>query len=134
MEYEGFESVDHKGIVPFGKYEGKLFSEVLRDDPAYCTWVQISEDDVSDMLIDFQTYLKEQGFEPVLEKGKHAGKHYREVMKEDPSYCRWVMSLDREEGTSSSIILFKKFLEKQRFALPSAADLIQQKWGQQAQE
>ena len=118
MEGKGFESVDLEGIIPVGRYKGKLFSEVLREDPSYCTWVKSMEDGIDVGLMDFQTYLKEQDFVGVLScGGKHNGKTYEEVMIEDPSYCAWVMGMSEEQRSkaSVSIIRFRKFLGSKGF-------------------
>ena len=37
--------------------------------------------------------------------GKHKGKRFEEVMKEDPSYCSWVVTLG-----SGALLSFKSYL------------------------
>ena len=82
----------------------------MKIDPSYCMWIKNLPDDhaMSDMVRDFQEYLKEQGCEDVLTFGKHSGMRCKDVMAEDPSYCSWVIGLSETQTSNAAILGFKR--------------------------
>jgi len=91
------------------KHHGRLMSDVVADDPAYCQWILLygEEQNASEGLKFMANWLNKNA--PQLkEKGslctgrKHRGRPLSEVAREDPSYCQWI--LREAKGTPSRLI------------------------------
>ncbi|CAE7517199.1 unnamed protein product [Symbiodinium pilosum] len=96
-------------FVEGGKHRGRLLSELVKEDPAYCRWIlQHAEEETALPVIREKArwlkqnapYLKEQPEVPVLEGGRHNGRLLSEVVVADPSYCRWLIG-EAEVGRTS---------------------------------
>ena len=118
-------------VLGVGEHKGKTFEEVMTEHPQFCSWVLSDDSITSSSLLSFRSFLQDKGFRapssPTAQKsstarpetsasnvvpiGKHKGKTFEEAMREDPSYCSWVMS--RENRALAS---FKAFLEDNGFA------------------
>lgn len=42
-----FEIYDGSGVINFGKYRGKTFSEIKRQDPEYCAWILKTKNEIT---------------------------------------------------------------------------------------
>mmetsp|Transcript_46196 Transcript_46196/g.84621 ORF Transcript_46196/g.84621 Transcript_46196/m.84621 type:complete len:227 (-) Transcript_46196:199-879(-) len=113
--------------MPFGKYKGMLFSQIVAEAPDYCEWV-LSLKDPSPPLAAFITYLKEIGFVPpkhdgntVMSFGKHEGLTYQQIMDGQKSYCRYVLSIDKATGRMRKL---QEFLQENYKPEPISGDTV----------
>jgi len=109
--------------IPFGKYRGIEWQDVLKTDPDYIRW----------FLEQGATYTKEAGriayqiknsedwkeFEASQEKesavitfGKYKGKAAESLLEEDPGYISWLLKKYRQEMPSYIKPALRTFLEK----------------------
>ena len=81
-------------MLKHGKHSGAPYQQVAAEDRKYCAWVLREEresNQLSHNMKAFATYLKQQ-HGGLMTVGKHAGKFFNELMKEDPEYAIWVQS------------------------------------------
>ena len=81
----------HALIFKQGKHQGRSFDEIARTDREYVGWAfreLLEGNKLSNNLASFVAHLKQTrgGFMPV---GKHRGKYFDEILKEDSEYVRW---------------------------------------------
>ena len=87
----------HDGMaLKYGKHTGAPYEKVAAEDRKYCAWVlreeRESNNQLSHNMKSFAHYLKTQ-HGGVMTVGKHSGKFFDELLKEDPEYAVWVQSL-----------------------------------------
>jgi hypothetical protein len=84
-------------IMKFGKHNGAPYERFAAEYRKYCAWV-LREDRQSSQLNrtmkSFAVYLKKQ-HGGLMMVGKHSGKWFDELIKEEPEYAVWVQSLDQ---------------------------------------
>merc|ERR1712060_449956 len=99
---------------------GRSYEEVLRTDPRYCRWVlqRSLEAGACQDLQDFAAWLEGQEL-PQEEKheevafGQYKGQSYEEVLRTDPSYCRWVLQHGLKDEAPPGLRGFAAWLEGQ---------------------
>ncbi len=96
-----------------GKHGGRLFEDVAAADRSYCAWVLREKADGKKLSRDLKAFAKfiieEHG--GVLEVGKHRGRFFDEVLRDDPEYADWAASL---ESPSKLMIHFQRYVKWQR--------------------
>ena len=95
-------------IIKFGAHEGDTYDDVVHLDPAYCNWV-LSIDNPLPLMINFRHYL--EGLDEggtIITFGAHEGDTYDDVVRMDPAYCLWVLSIN---NPSPPMINFQHYLE-----------------------
>lgn len=116
-------------VLPFGKYRGKSYEDVLDEHPEYCEWAAktAAMPDATSGLLEFVAWLnksapasqmtawKEQAKaievgENVVAFGKYRGRAFEDVLLEDPDYCRWVVDADKVEDRSEVLHSFASWL------------------------
>jgi len=111
--------------MPFGKHKGKTFSAIKHEDPGYCGWVLTEDNSRSQPAFrSFARYLRGQSGSnkssaesytkggtqsKSMSFGKHKGKTFGQVQREDPGYCTWVLQ-NEHGGSSQGLKDFAKFL------------------------
>merc|ERR1711920_94837 len=89
-------------------------------DPSYCRWVLQHglKDEAPPGLRGFAAWLEGQEL-PQEEKheevafGLHRGQSYEEVLRTDPSYCRWVLQQGLKDEATPGLRGFAAWLEGQ---------------------
>ena len=100
-------------MLKHGKHSGAPYQQVAAEDRKYCAWVLREERDsnqLSHNMKAFATYLKQQ-HGGLMTVGKHAGKFFNELMKEDPEYAIWVQSLAQP---SAAMKEFAEYIAEQQ--------------------
>ena len=96
-----------------GKHGGRLFEDVAAADRSYCAWVLREKADGKKLSRDLKAFakflLEEHG--GVLEVGKHRGRFFDEVLRDDPEYADWASSL---ESPSKLMLHFQRYVKWQR--------------------
>ena len=130
LQDKGFQAVA-EDVMIIGKHKGKTFEEVMREDPAFCTWVLDPSSDIASsvVLTRLKKFLQDHSFQALADDvmivGKYTGKTFEEMMIHDPTYCKSVMRLVAEQGTNNTVMLrLKKFLETQGFHLHPSEDVF----------
>eukprot|EP00445_Apocalathium_hangoei_P057463 CAMPEP_0204094244 /NCGR_PEP_ID=MMETSP0360-20130528/190831_1 /ASSEMBLY_ACC=CAM_ASM_000342 /TAXON_ID=268821 /ORGANISM="Scrippsiella Hangoei, Strain SHTV-5" /LENGTH=460 /DNA_ID=CAMNT_0051043553 /DNA_START=32 /DNA_END=1410 /DNA_ORIENTATION=+ len=120
-------------ILSSGKHNGKSYEEVLREDPPYCSWVVSqekspdgeipdTESEQARTFVAFAKWLKTQVRLPsasgstgtaILSFGKHNGKSYEDVLREDPLYCRWAVSPEGARISMPALLEFSRWVRGQ---------------------
>ena len=96
-----------------GKHAGRSFADVAATDVGYCAWVLREKSDRKRLPRDlkaFANYL-EDARGGVLVVGKHSGKLFDEVLRDDADYAEWAASL---ENPSKLMVDFRDYVKKQR--------------------
>lgn len=103
------------GTVKFGRYSGRTFEEVLKEDPDYCQWV-LKMEDPGVRMIAFIKWLETQDMPKtsIVTFGKYSGMAFEEVLKEDPHYCQWLLTEVAEPGSRTGP--FVEWLQTQDMA------------------
>lgn len=86
-------------VLEFGIHKGWTFAECLERDMDYCTWA-MSFDDTPNRpgVLGFVSFLNAAGVRPrmlsedAISFGKYIGRSYKDIFKEDPSYCDWILN------------------------------------------
>ena len=96
-----------------GKHAGRLNHEVAVADPWYCAWVVRERAEGRTLPRDLKALAKfvENQHGGVMEVGKHRGKFFDTIIKDDPEYAEWAASL---EEPSKLLIGFQKYVKRQR--------------------
>ena len=100
-------------MLKHGKHSGAPYQKVAAEDRKYCAWVLREEresNQLSHNMKAFATYLKQQ-HGGLMTVGKHAGKFFDELMKEDPEYAIWVQSLAQP---SAAMKEFSEYIAEQQ--------------------
>ena len=100
-----------------GKHAGRPFCDVAATDPSYCGWVLREKADgrrLSRDLKAFATYIKDV-HGGVLVVGRHAGRFFADVLRDDPEYGSWAVSL---ENPSKLMIGFHEYVKKRQRKRP----------------
>eukprot|EP00439_Symbiodinium_sp_Y106_P029635 s6060_g3.t1 len=80
-----------------GKHQGRLMSEVVVEDPAYCQWIirKVEDGCKSAALCEKASWLKENAphlkERPTARGKQHGGRCLHDLVAEDPSYCQWLL-------------------------------------------
>ena len=104
-----------------GKYKGRSFRAVAAEDRDYCGWILRASADGKRLphdLNSFSKFLREH-HGGVLCVGKFKNRHtyFSAVIREDPGYCDWVLSLD---DPGPGLKSFAKYVKEQRSAAESS--------------
>ena len=94
-----------------GKHAGRSFADVTATDVGYCAWVLREKSDrkrLSRDLKSFANYI-EQEHGGVLVVGRHSGKLFDEVLRDDPEYGEWAASL---ENPGKLMIDFHEYVKR----------------------
>ncbi|CAE7897599.1 unnamed protein product [Symbiodinium sp. KB8] len=92
-----------------GRHQGRLTSEVVVEDPAYCQWIiRMAKDDLgSKALREKACWLTENAQQlkerPVCGGKQHKGRCLHELVAEDPPYCQWILRAGQEPGASREL-------------------------------
>ena len=100
-------------MLKHGKHSGAPYQQVAAEDRKYCAWVLREEresNQLSHNMKAFATYLKQQ-HGGLMTVGKHAGKFFNELMKEDPEYAIWAQSLAQP---SAAMKEFAEYIAEQQ--------------------
>jgi len=87
-----------------GKHQGRLMSEVVVEDPAYCQWIirKVEDGCKSAALCEKASWLKENAphlkERPTARGKRHEGRCLHDLVAEDPSYCQWLLRAGQEPG------------------------------------
>lgn len=87
-------------MLRIGKHKGESF-EVVQNDRSYVSWI-LRENPRG--FTKFARIVKDR-HGGILDVGRHKGAFFDEVLRDDPDYCEWALTLT-EPGEP-----FKKFLE-----------------------
>ena len=104
-------------MIRCGKYAGLSYQDVAATDPSYCGWVLREKADgrrLSRDLKAFATYIKDV-HGGVLVVGRHAGRFFADVLRDDPEYGSWAVSL---ENPSKLMIGFHEYVKKRQRKRP----------------
>ena len=94
-------------ILRHGKYRYRSFDDIEIHDREYCAWVLRSNvHTLPPSLASFSNYLRDH-HRGILTVGRNKFKYFDEVLREDPNYCNWVLTLTDTSGNLSD---FKQFL------------------------
>ena len=77
-------------MLRVGKHKGKTF-ELATEDRKYAYWI-LSETTLSGSLKLFAKHLQKQ-HGGILIVGRYKRRYFDEVLRDDPGYCEWAMSL-----------------------------------------
>ena len=102
--------------VPSGKHAQKTFEDVLREDRGYLEWILSLSDIQAGWMRELKEFALEKGVKSKntppnsaskppqqygeavgpgsVPSGKHKGKSFEDVLREDPGYVQWVVGLD----------------------------------------
>ena len=83
--------------LKYGKHTGAPYEKVAAEDRKYCAWILREEresNQLSRNMKAFAHYLKTQ-HGGLMTVGKHAGKFFDELLREEPEYASWVMTLSQ---------------------------------------
>lgn len=121
-------------IVLFGKHRNKAFKVVAQEDPEYCAWVMSVASNTqalessSASLLAFASYLGKNRPElaelpmavaaDTLTFGKYKGLLYKDVVQQDPDYCKWVAVQATQPDVSTSLKAFAEYVRE------NAGDLL----------
>ena len=97
-------------VLPFGKYKGKTYADIYKQDPQYIYWLMEtdpyfkidvleiigkqpnSEDERQSMLdAEYKRIFPYVTLETVLSFGKYKGKSLSEIKEIDPNYFEWLL-------------------------------------------
>ena len=96
-----------------GKHSGRPFADVAAADPSYCAWVlreRANGTRLSRYLKAFANYVQDV-HGGVLVVGKHSGRFFDEVLRDDADYAECAASL---ENPSKLMVDFRDYVKKQR--------------------
>ena len=97
-----------------GKHAGRPFHEVAVVDVGYCSWVlremREGKKTLPRDLMALARFL-EQEHGGVLDVGKHRGRFFDSIFKDDPDYAEWAVSLDEPSRLMAD---FQKFVRNKR--------------------
>ena len=104
-------------ILRCGKHAGRHFSDVAATDVGYCAWALRENNEgrrLSRDLKAFANYIQDV-HGGVLVVGRHSGRFFADVLREDPEYGEWAASL---EDPSKLMIGFHKYVKKKQQIRP----------------
>ena len=99
--------------LKYGKHMGAPYEKVVAEDRQYCAWVLREEQENKQLrrsMKAFAQYLKQQ-HGGLMTVGKHAGKFFDELLRNDAEYASWVMTLSRPSGAMKE---FSKYIIEQQ--------------------
>jgi hypothetical protein len=67
VSFRRFLLTRYGGIMPFGRYQHRFFSEIVEESAEYCVWASLLQSP-SDAMLRFQQYLKHSAEAPPLSK------------------------------------------------------------------
>lgn len=129
--------IDGNTVMKVGKHKGKLFEEILKDE-GYCRWILKLEDCEKSALKYFRMFLdgciegkitddfgnpyqigdpnnQDSFIDPlamdnyILDVGKHKGKRFIDILKNQQPYCVWLFQAD--EVKNDQLKRFKTYLK-----------------------
>ena len=104
-------------MIKCGKHTGRPYGDVARTDPSYCAWVlreKANGTGLSRDLKAFANYIQDV-HGGVLVVGKHSGRFFADVLRDDPDYCAWAASL---ESPSKLLIGFHEYVKRRQRRRP----------------
>jgi len=96
-----------------GKHAGRPFADVAATDAGYCAWVLREKQEgrrLSRDLKAFASYIQEV-HGGVLVVGRHSGRFFADVLRDDPDYGEWAASL---ENPGKLMIGFHEYVKKRQ--------------------
>ena len=100
-----------------GKHSGHAFADIAATDVGYCAWVlreKANGTRLSRDLKAFANYIQDV-HGGVLVVGRHSGRFFADVLRDDPDYCAWAASL---ESPSKLLIGFHEYVKRQQRRRP----------------
>ena len=104
-------------MIKCGKHTGRPYGDVARTDPSYCAWVlreKANGTKLSRDLKSFANYVQDL-HGGVLVVGRHSGRFFADVLREDPEYGEWAASL---ENPSKLMIDFHEYVKRRQRRRP----------------
>ena len=100
-----------------GKHAGRSFADVAATDVGYCAWVLREKSDRKRFPRDLKAFANyiEDAHGGVLVVGRHSGKFFDEVLRDDADYAEWVASL---ENPSKLMIGFQDYVKRRQRRRP----------------
>ena len=105
------------GLGMLIRFPDRPFCDVAATDPSYCGWVLREKADgrrLSRDLKAFAAYIKDV-HGGVLVVGRHAGRFFADVLRDDPEYGEWAASL---ENPSKLMVGFHEYVKKRQRKRP----------------
>ena len=107
-----------RAMLRCGKHSGRPFADVATADPSYCAWVlreRANGTRLSRDLKSFANYIQDV-LGGVLVVGRHAGRFFADVLRDDPEYGEWAASL---ENPSKLMVSFHEHVERRQRRTPT---------------
>ena len=118
--WKHFPQVENAVVLGFGKYRGRALSQVVQEDPEYCSWMleTAAKADSSDQLRQAAKRIQENHPDLVTQVeqwhenvdgqttvtcGKHKGKSFQAVLQEDTDYVCWLIDNIGDEARSKNL-------------------------------
>ena len=97
-----------QAMLHCGKHAGRAFADVAATDWPYCAWVLREKAEGSNLSRGLKAFAKyiQDVHGGVLEVGKHRGRYFNEVLRDDLEYGDWAASL---ENPSKLMISFHEY-------------------------
>ena len=100
-----------------GKHAGRSFADVAATDVGYCAWVlreKANGTRLSRDLRSFANYIQDV-HGGVLVVGRHSGRFFADVLRDDPEYGEWAASL---ENPGKLMIDFHEYVKRRQRRRP----------------
>ena len=104
-------------MIRCAKHTGRSFGDVAAADPSYCAWVlreRANGTRLSRDLKSFANYVQDV-HGGVLVVGKHSGRFFADVLRDDPEYGEWAASL---ENPGKLMIDFHEYVKRRQRRRP----------------
>ena len=113
--------VRFKGMLRCGKHAGRPFADVAATDVGYCAWVLREKTEGRRLSRDLKAFANfiQDVHGGVLVVGKHAGRFFDDVLRDDPDYGEWAASL---ENPGKLMIDFHDYVKKRQRRRPRPRD------------
>ena len=96
-----------------GKHAGRPFADVAATDVGYCAWVLREKTEGRRLSRDLKAFANfiQDVHGGVLVVGKHAGRFFDDVLRDDPDYGEWAASL---ENPSKLMLGFHEYVKRRQ--------------------
>ena len=100
-----------------GKHVGRTFGDVATTETSYCAWVLREKADGTRLSRDLKAFANyiEDVHGGVLVVGRHSGRFFSDVLREDPEYGEWAASL---ENPSKLMVDFQEYVRRRQRRRP----------------
>ena len=104
-----------------GKHAGRPFGDIAATDVGYCAWVLREKTEGRRLSRDLKAFANfiQDVHGGVLVVGKHAGRFFDDVLRDDPDYGEWATSL---ENPGKLMIDFHDYVKKRQRRRPRPRD------------